>query len=164
MAGYGNDQGFRDYATAAGYVIPDGTTDPQIAAARQRGALVVDRFEPRFSGARTGGFQQERAWPRTGASTQWGEALPSDEVPVGIVNASYEAAWLELNDPGSLSPVVTPNSAVKREKVGPLEIEYAVGSSGSADDAAQMSTPVVTVINGMIWPFLTPVLPGVLVV
>ena len=164
MAGYGTRADFTTYATAAGYVFPEDTTDAQKDAAMQRGSLVIDRYEPRFSGTRTGGFAQERAWPRTGASTQWGEALPSGEVPVGIENASYEAAWLELNNPGSLSPVVTGAEVIKREKVGPLETEYASSSSMTAAQTADMATPVVTILNGMLWPFLQPVLPAILVV
>lgn len=164
MAGYGDDNGFKAYAQNAGYVLPGGTTDPQIASARQRGALVIDRFEQRFSGTRTGGFQQERAWPRTGAATHWGEAIPADVIPVAIVNASYEAAFLELVNPGSLSPVVTGSGQVKREKVGPIEVEYQSGSSSSAEDVAAFATPIVTAINGMLWPFLTPIVPGALVV
>ena len=164
MAGYGSDDAFKAYAEAAGYVLPDGTTDAQISAARQRGALAIDRYEPRFSGKRTAGFQQQRAWPRTGATTQWGEALPSADVPTGIENASYEAAWLELVNPGSLSPVVIGSEVVKREKVGPLETEYAASAASTPEGAATMATPVVTVINGMLWPFLQPCLPGVLVV
>ncbi|WEX75096.1 hypothetical protein PYH37_000431 [Sinorhizobium numidicum] len=100
MAGYDTDQGFRDHATAAGYAIPEATTDPQFAAATQRGSLVNDRYEPRFSGKRTGGFAQERAWPRTGATTYYGEAIPSDGTPVVIIHASYEAAFLERTNPG----------------------------------------------------------------
>jgi hypothetical protein len=76
-------------------------------AARQRGSLVIDRYEPRFNGHRIGGYAQERAWPRTGASTYYGEAIPPTEVPVPIINASYEAAFLELTNPSSLLPVVT---------------------------------------------------------
>lgn len=44
MAGYGTNEEFTAYAEAAGYVFPDGTTDAQISAARQRGSLVIDRF------------------------------------------------------------------------------------------------------------------------
>ena len=164
MAGYGTNEGFTAYAAAAGYVIPEGTSDAQIAAARQRGALVIDRYEPRFSGRRTGGFQQERAWPRTGATTQLGEAIPADQVPEAIANASYEAAWLELTNPGSLSPVVTGTSTVKREKVGQLEVEYSSSTSTDIGDVVALATPVVTAIEGMLWPFLVPCLPGVLVV
>lgn len=164
MAGYGTDQSFRDYAEATGYVIPDGTTDPQIAAARQRGSLVIDRYEPKFSGRRTGGYAQERAWPRTGATTYYGEAIPSNETPVAIINASYEAAFLELTNPGSLSPVVTGTQTVKREKIGQLEVEYATTSSTDIGDLVALATPVVTVIEGMLWPFFVPPMPGVLVV
>src|SRR4051812_16479676 len=129
MAGYGNDIGFKTYAEAAGYVLPDGATDAQIAAARQRGALVIDRYEPRFGGRRVTGFAQERAWPRIGAVTQWGEAIGGTDIPAAIEKASYEAAFLELISPGSLSPVVTGSSQVKREKVGSLEVEYAASKS-----------------------------------
>ncbi|QIG67252.1 hypothetical protein EVB37_016 [Rhizobium phage RHph_TM3_3_3] len=164
MAGYGDNTKAQAYWAAAGYVVPAGTSDPQITAARQRGSLVIDRYERFFSGTRTGGFAQERAWPRTGASTYYGEAIPSDMVPVAIENASYEAAWLELGTPGILSPVVTGTSTVKREKVGQLEVEYAASSSTSIEDIIAMATPVVTVIEGLLWPFLCPILPGIAVV
>ncbi|NSX90133.1 DnaT-like ssDNA-binding protein [Agrobacterium tumefaciens] len=164
MAGYGSNEGFTAYAEAAGYVFPDGTTEPQKTAARQRGALFIDRYEPRFSGSRTGGFSQERSWPRTGASTYYGEPVPSDVVPAAIENASYEAAYLELTNPGSLSPVVTGSATVKREKVGSLEVEYSTSSSTDIADIVAMATPVVTAIEGMLWLFMFPVIPGVLVV
>jgi len=164
MAGYGTNAAAQAYWDAAGYVVPDGTTDAQKTAARQRGSLVIDRYERFFSGARTGGFAQERAWPRTGASTYYGEAIPSDAIPVAIENASYEAAFLELTNPGSLSPVVTGTSTVKREKIGQLEVEYASSSSTDVADMVAMATPVVTAIEGLLWPFLCPILPGIAVV
>ncbi|MQX45781.1 DnaT-like ssDNA-binding protein [Sinorhizobium medicae] len=164
MAGYGTNDGFTAYATEAGYVFPDGTTDDQKTAARQRGFLVIDRYEPKFSGRRSGGYTQERAWPRTGATTYYGEAIPSSEIPVAIVNASYEAAFLELTNPGSLSPVVTGSQTVKREKIGQLEVEYSSSSSTDIEDVVALATPVVTTIEGLLWPFLTPVWPGALVV
>jgi hypothetical protein len=164
MAGYGTNEAAQAYWEAAGYVVPDGTSDAQITAARQRGSLVIDRYEARFSGRRTGGFAQERAWPRTGASTYYGEAIPSDQVPVAIEKASYEAAWLELGTPGILSPVVTGSATVKREKVGQLEVEYSTSSLTSMEDIIAMATPVVTVIEGLLWPFLCPILPWIAVV
>ncbi|ULJ73600.1 DnaT-like ssDNA-binding protein [Rhizobium gallicum] len=164
MAGYGDNAGFTAYATAAGYVFPVGTTEAQKDAARQRGSLVIDRYEVRFSGERTGGFAQERAWPRTGASTYYGEAIPPDAVPVAIENASYEAAFLELTNPGSLSPVVTGSSTVKREKVGQLEVEYTTFTSTDIDDVVALATPVATMIEGLLWRFLVPRLPGITVV
>ncbi|CAN7704729.1 hypothetical protein LJR098_002565 [Rhizobium sp. LjRoot98] len=164
MAGYGDNAGLTAYAEAAGYVIPDGTQEADITAACQRGSLVIDRYERFFSGTRTGGYEQERAWGRTGASTFYGEAIPTGEIPVAIVNASYEAAFLELTNPGSLSPVVTGSATVKREKIGQLEVEYSVSSSTNIADLVAMATPVVTTIEGLLWPFLIPILPGMLVV
>jgi hypothetical protein len=163
MAGYGDKDAAQLYWTAAGYVVPNGTTDAQITAALQRGSLVIDRYEPRFSGVRTGGFAQERAWPRTGATTYYGQAIGS-EIPAAIVNAAYEAAFLELTNPGSLSPVITASGTVKREKVGQIEVEYSSSSSMSLADLVAMATPVVTAIEGLLWPFLMPALPGILVV
>lgn len=164
MAGYGTNEAFTAYATAAGYVIPEGATDAQKSAARQRGALVIDRYEQKFPGRRTDGFSQERAWPRTGASTYYGEAIPASDIPVAIVNASYEAAFLELTNPGILSPVVNGVEAIKREKIGLIETEYAISSSGTIGDLVAMSTPVVVTIEGLLWPFFAPVLPAILVV
>lgn len=164
MAGYGDNTKAQVYWQAAGYVLPDGMGDTDITAARQRGSMFVDRYEFKFSGSRTGGFVQERAWPRTGAETYYGEAIPSDAIPVAIENASYEAAFLELTTPGSLSPVVTGSAAVKREKIGSLEIEYAASASMSVDDIVALATPVVTSIEGLLWMFFRPVLPGILVV
>lgn len=94
MAGYGTNEAAQAYWMDAGYVLPEGADAADIAAARQRGSLAIDRYEPKFSGRRTGGYAQERAWPRTGATTYYGEAIPSNEIPVAIINASYEAAFL----------------------------------------------------------------------
>lgn len=164
MAAYGTKEGFQQYAEDHGYVIPDGTTDAQIVAAMLRGSLVIDRYEPKFSGTRTGGYNQERAWPRTGAVTYYGQEIPADVVPQPIINASYEAAFLELINPGSLSPVVTGNSIAKKEKVGELEVEYAVSSSTSSADVVAAATPVVTIIDGLLWQFFRQITPWALVV
>lgn len=161
---YGTPEGFAEYAADHGYVIPDGTTEPQIASALLRGSLVIDRYEPKFSGARTGGYDQARAWPRTGAATFYGQTIPADVTPKPIIEASYEASFLELITPGSLSPVVTGNAVTKREKVGELEVEYAVSSSSSSADVVAAATPVVTVIEGLLWQFMRMCIPGVLAV
>jgi hypothetical protein len=164
MAAYGTIEGFEQYATDHGYELPEGATDAQIAAAMLRGSLVIDRYEPKFSGMRTDGFDQACAWPRTGAVTCYGQAIPAGDTPKPIIEASYEASFLELITPGSLSPVVTGNAVTKREKVGELEVEYAVSSSASASDVVAAATPVVTVIEGLLWQFMRICIPGVLAV
>ncbi|MBB3234434.1 DnaT-like ssDNA-binding protein [Phyllobacterium endophyticum] len=164
MAAYGTKEAFLQYAEDHGYVISGGTTDAQIVAAMLRGSLFIDRYEPKFSGTRTGGFDQERAWPRTGAVTYYGQAIPSDVVPQALIKASYEASFLELINPGILSPVVTGNSVTKREKVGELEVEYAVSGNSSSAEAVAAATPVVTMIEGLLWQFMRVRIPGILAV
>jgi hypothetical protein len=164
MGAYGTKDTFEQYATDHGYVIPEGTTDAQIAAAMLRGSRVIDRYEPKFSGTRTGGYDQERAWPRTGAVTYYGQAIPSGAIPPPIIDASYEAAFLELITPSSLSPVVTGTSVAKREKVGELEVEYAVSSGSSSADMVAAATPVVTIIEGLLWQLMRVSVPGILAV
>jgi hypothetical protein len=164
MPGYGDNPGFTAYAMAAGYQISATATDAEITAARQRRSLVVDRYEPRFPGSRAGGYAQERAWPRTGAQTYSGEAIPDNIVPEAIINACYEAAFLELEDPGSLSPVVTASTLVRREQVGALSVEYATPIGSSPEEMAAGAIPVVTTIEGLLWPFLCRPLPAIAVV
>lgn len=158
MAGYGDDAGFTAYATAAGYTVPAGT----IAAARQRGSTYIDgAFGSRFSGTPTGGIDQERAWPRTGA-TAFGTSLADNLIPTRVINASYEAALLELQSPGSLSAVISGTSLVKRERVeGAVEVEYAVSEKLDLYAAAM---PVVTIIEGMLAPLLYQPQPAIMVV
>lgn len=98
MAGYGDDAGFTAYATAASYTVPAGT----IAAARHAAAPYIDGlYGMRFPGVPTGGLAQPRAWPRTGA-TVYAATLASDLTPQRVIDASYEAAYRELVNPGSL--------------------------------------------------------------
>lgn len=157
MAGYGTDEGFTTWASELGHAVPAGT----ISAARQRGSLFVDgTYGPRFSGTPTGGAEQEREWPRTGAVDRYGNAIDPATVPTRVVNASYEAALRELQSPGSLAPDVTPGKVKKRVKVeGAVEVEYAVGKGTAAEQQ-----PVITVIDGLLAPLLVAPVPDALVV
>ncbi|TPK59038.1 DnaT-like ssDNA-binding protein [Mesorhizobium sp. B2-5-1] len=160
MAGYGDDAGFTAYAAAAGYTVPAGT----ISAARQRGSAYIDgTYGMRFPGQPTGGIAQEREWPRTGA-TAFGAALASDLIPQRVIDASYEAAYLELKNTGSLSISFDPSKKVKRQKVDTIEREFfEPGDSGNifAPDA-----PVSTIIEGLLAPLIGPVtgFPAIMVV
>ncbi|HEU5019681.1 MAG TPA: DnaT-like ssDNA-binding protein [Pseudolabrys sp.] len=159
MAGYGTDEGFATWAEAAGYDVPEGT----VAAARQRGSVYVDgTYEDRWPGTPTGGVDQERSWPRTGATDRYGNVIDADTVPARVISASYEAALLELQSPGSLSIVGSNAGRVKRERVeGAVEVEYAA-SAGS--DVVADNRVLSTVIDGILAPLLTRDMPAVLVV
>lgn len=160
MPGYGSDDGFTAYVAANGYTLPAGS----IPAARARGSLYIDgAYHDRFPGRPTGGIDQERAWPRADAADRYGNEIPPGVVPTRVIEASYEAALLELTTPGSLSAVATASEQIKRLKAGSVELEYADNASMSAVIGA---IPMSTRIEGLLAPLIGPAtpLPAILVV
>ena len=162
MAGYGDDAGFAAWLTENGYALPSGA--PTVAVLRNRGAGYIDAvYGARFSGIPTGGFEQERSWPRVGAYA-YGQPIGDDVVPDAVIKASYAAAWLEASSPGSLSASGSSASQVKREKVeGAVEVEYQTNSG--AWSAFSLVT-LLSDVEGLLAPFLCPVTnwPAILVV
>jgi len=147
MAGYGTDEKITAWLAEAGLSLPLNSSTPAIL--RQRGSQYLDGvYGSRFSGAPTGGFEQERAWPRVGACAH-GQAIPSDIVPVAIEHASYHAAYQEAVSPGSLSVAASTSGAVKREKVDSLEVEYVAGSGDAVADALVR----ISAVEGLLAPF-----------
>ncbi len=130
---------------------------------RYRKLLASDVWQSLFPGVKTEGRGQAREWPRTGAEDYEGHAIPPDQVPVEVEQATYEAALRELVEPGSLSPDFVAASTVKRQKVGPIEEEFSVAAG--ADGAASVR-PVISIIDEMIAPVLVAryTLPAVFVV
>ena len=118
---------------------------------RYRKLLASGAWQSWFPGVKTEGRGQAREWPRAGAYDYEGNPIPADQVPVEVEQATYEAALREIVEPGSLSPDFVSASLVKREKVGPLETEFAV-SVGA--DAAGSVRPVISIIDEMIAPVL----------
>lgn len=157
MAGYGSDGGFDTWLSTNGYSLPTGA--PANAVLRERGSVYIDgTYELRFPGEPTGGASQERAWPRTNAEDRYGNAISG--IPDRVVNASYQAAWMEANTAGILSKTFTPGTEKVLTKVD--KIEWRVVGSEMGREAF---VPVSTVIEGLLAPILTVAdLPGVLVV
>ncbi len=150
MAGYGTDSGFAAWLADNGYELPTSPVPPSAAVLRNRGSNYIDAtYGARFLGS-IADASQERQWPREGAIVN-GKLLPSDVVPAAVVNASYQAAYQEATSPGSLSVVGSASSAVKREKVGQLEVEYAAAES---DGTAAGITPLISIVDGMLAPYL----------
>lgn len=108
------------------------------------------RWESLFSGSKTGGRAQLLQWPRTGATDNEGNTIPSVEVPIEIEKATYEASLREIASPGSLSPDYVASGAIKRQKVDVLEIEYQAASTGSGVP----TRPVITVVDELVAPLL----------
>jgi hypothetical protein len=125
---------FTAWAAAMGYDISayDGTS--QIDPAIRRGNAWLDReYRARFPGIRVSGRDQPMQWPRAGVVDAEGWDVPSITIPAEIIAAANEASYRELVSPGSLQPDVAAGGAViKREKVGPLETEYAISGDTRA--------------------------------
>lgn len=147
MAGYGDDAGFTAWLADNGYELPDEA--PAVAVLRQRGATIVDAlYGSRFVGEPTGGFAQERAWPRTGAFAK-GTVIPADVVPNDVIIASYHAALSAVESTGDNTAIGTPQ-IIKRDKVGDVETEFADTASAFrwGDDVP------VSILDGLLAPYL----------
>ena len=70
---------------------------------------------------------QALAWPRAGATDPDGRGLTG--IPPRLVRLTCQAALYHLEE--SLAAPLARGGAIKREKVGPLEVEYADGAPAS---------------------------------
>lgn len=120
--------------------VASSPADAKEAALLRASVWLDGTYGAKFTGIRTDGRDQSREWPRTNATDAAGNAIDTDEVPVEVLNATYEAAMRELTTPGSLSPDYTPSQGVKSETVGPISVTYRDGTGSQAQ-------PVVTVID-----------------
>lgn len=135
MAGYGTDQGFTDWLAGMGYSLPVGAPTP--AALRARGSAYLDgTYEGIWTGYRTAGVMQERGWPRTGATVACTQPIPSDAIPIAVVEASYRAAYLDALTPGTLSSSATSGQRIAKERVDVIEVAYHNDGSAAAGSGA----------------------------
>jgi hypothetical protein len=127
-----------------------GTDEAKESALIRATQWLDGRYRSRWPGLRTGGRSQALEWPRSGVVDMEGNGITEDEVPVEVVNATMEAALRELVAPGSLAPDYVANTGVKRERVGPLEVEY-LGVSG-----ASSVQPVLTAVDEILASLIGP--------
>lgn len=142
--------GCNTYHAALGNSDWTGTDADKEAAIRRATAVLSHGFS--WAGLRSHGRSQALAWPRSGCVDAEGYGIASDTIPVEIIDACCEIALREIVSPGSVVPDVTPSEAVKREKVGSLEVEY-VGAATSP--AAHR--PVMALVGAKLQPFLATV-------
>lgn len=156
MSGYGSDEDFNAWMADGGYTTT-GASSLSVAQLRQRGADYIDgTYGARFYGEPTGGFEQERAWPRVNAKVHKA-AVPSDLIPRSVIIASYFAALHEDNNPGALAVAARATGQVKRKKVDVLETEFFESSGDAAADA----TIKLSAVEGLLAPFLKSETTGV---
>ena len=120
-----------------------GTDEVKEEAIRRASFFMASAFP--WKGLRVNGRDQTMPWPRSAVQDDEGYSVPSTAVPQEVVDACAEYALRELVTAGTLTPDVTPSDTVKREKIGPIETEYA---NFRSDPAA--SRPVVTAAEALI--------------
>lgn len=123
---YGSLAGALTYHADHGNAAWAASTDELRTAALARTSVYIDgQYLALFPGMKTNGRLQALQWPRAGAIDQNGYGILSEEIPVEIINATYEGALRELVVPNSLAPDIEAGGGqLKREKIGPLEFEY----------------------------------------
>lgn len=146
MAGYGSDLDFTAWLAANGLSLPVGAPTP--AVLRQIGSDYIDgAYEPRLQCSnRTGGFAQERAWPRTGHTVNC-EPVPDDLIPQAWINACYRAAYLQAVN-GFATGGYDPSRLTKREKVDVIEREFFAKGEGADTGNAAPGFNVDPLIDG----------------
>lgn len=149
MSSYGTDAEFQAWLDANGLTLPTGAPPP--AVLREIGSAYVDgAYEPSLTcSARTGGWSQDLAWPRTGHSVN-GQSIPSDLIPQAWINASYRAAYLTAATPGWAQGGQNPNRITKREKAGDVEREFFAVGDGAVASRAATGFNVDPLIDGWI--------------
>lgn len=110
-------------------------------------------FVSRFPGKVTDPAQL-RQWPRTGATTNDGDEIGVDAVPVAVEQAAYEAAYYENRNPGALNPSVRGDQVVTSERFGPVSFTY-----GNPESSSYGVAPALPVIPSVL-TLLAPVLVG----
>lgn len=159
MTGYGTDAEFEAWLEANGLELPDDALSLEIL--RQIGSDYIDgAYEPRLScSKRTGGFAQERAWPRMGHTVNC-DPVPDDLIPQAWVNASYRAAYLQALN-GFATGGGDPNRVVKRQKVDVIEREFFAVGEGAAVGNAAPGFQVDPLIDGWVSIWLCSTLRGI---
>lgn len=149
---YGDSEGFTAYHTARGRTIPDTWDDTVINASLLVAAEWLDGvYGSSYSGFKTGGFLQEREWPRTTALTNTYPQyiFQPSEMPDRVISAAYEAAFRDASTPGSLQVDYTPGKYKSVAIDGALTVDYTQFSSQS-DIQIQIGA-----IDMLLWPLFT---------
>lgn len=129
---YGTPEGFQEYHEERGNEIPATVDEADILAKLLVASEWIDNtFGGLFAGQKTGGYLQERQWPRIAAYTNTSPSyvFGENEIPKEVEFATYEAALRELVSPGSLLVDWTPGKYKRVSIDGAVSVEYAQFSS-----------------------------------
>lgn len=130
----------RLYAENRGIELP--TDDDEVAAMLIRSTDYLEAQACRYQGKPTSSTQVLQ-WPRTGVFLNCDE-VPSNVIPKSLISAQA-ALVMAINAGFDLQPNVSPQDYVIREKVGPIDTEY-------ADPTAVGIMPTFTGVNALLAP------------
>lgn len=124
---YGNADDFIEYSDSRGRMVPAVWDTDRIEAALIVASEWIDnKYGDKFTGYRTDGYTQKRQWPRQAA---FSNTLPphnfaTDEIPPELAQATYEAAFREAENPGSLNVDFTPDRYTEVAVEGAIRVKY----------------------------------------
>lgn len=132
------------YATSKDVALAS-DDETQQNGALVRASLALDAmYGSRFPGTPLTNSQLS-AWPRKDAAWPDGESISG--VPDQIVAATCELAIAELENPGSLTPIITPGKVKTRARVeGAVDVSYAAASA----NAVSSMIPVLTAVDALL--------------
>jgi hypothetical protein len=143
---------FEVYCEEHGYDLT-AFTDPEEEVAIRNASTYISRAFS-YKGLKVGARHQIQAWPRYGVWDEEGYGVDYTTVPWEVVDATCEAAWYDLNNPGKLNPNVVITERALIETVGPISVTYESrrGLGTNVND----SRPILTIIGDLLAPLLSP--------
>lgn len=98
---------------------------------------------------------QLREWPREGAVDYYGNEVSG--IPQAIIDATYEAAFIEASSDVDLNAPTSPNGVVTTERLGPMSVRYdSMGGGASGFDWGRGLT-LYPNIQRLLAPYITSV-------
>lgn len=150
---YGTAAGFAAYHEERGRTVPTTWDDPLIEAALLVASEWLDNaYDAIWVGYATGGYAQERRWPREVAYTTTfpSEIIADTVTPDAVLKATYEAAWREATTQGALSKDFSPAKYKSVNISGALSVDYIIPSNPSD---IQVKIPI---IGSLMTPLIDP--------
>ncbi len=139
---------FKAYCDERGNDYSDYTDDELNEAIIRGNFFLSNSFN--WAGYRVQGRDQALAFPRSGLVDHEDYAVPSDEVPTELQQATAECALREAATVGALTPDYTPSERLEAVKVGPLNVKYDMSRLD-----AESARPIMLIVRDLIGPFLT---------
>lgn len=140
---YGNASDFITYLTKRGREVSDDWSKEDINAALLVASEWLDsQYEDSWIGYKVT-FEQERSWPRQNAvvATYPYHVYSNTDIPVQVVQATYEAAQRELTKNGSLLVDYKPTQYQSVSIYNAVTVEYKDSVSSAGD--VQTQIPVI---------------------